>query len=148
MLGTALDCMSQKYEVYFMSHVANYARSQNPSHIAIQSSEDIASMIALFLLLGVAAAARQCYFPDGSQAPKSTTPCIDSAETSHCCGETDICLSNGLCWDQDRTYYNRMVRAACTDKSWTSGECPQQCQDGESLSLSFMDHLLLLCDLR
>lgn len=131
-----------------MLHIANNARSQNPSHIAIQSSEDIASMIALFLLLGVAAAARQCYFPDGSQAPKSTTPCIDSAETSHCCGETDICLSNGLCWDQDRTYYNRMVRAACTDKSWTSGGCPQQCQDGESLSLSFMDHLLLLCDLR
>jgi hypothetical protein len=54
------------------------------------------------------------------------------ADVSHCCGPTDICLSNGLCWDQDSTYYNRMVRASCTDNTWASSSCPQYCTTGQS----------------
>ncbi|KNG91689.1 hypothetical protein ANOM_000190 [Aspergillus nomiae NRRL 13137] len=38
---------------------------------------------------------RQCYFPNGNKAP-GNVPCKADTNT-HCCGQSDICLDNGLC---------------------------------------------------
>lgn len=41
--------------------------------------------------------AKPCFWPDKSSAPEDT-PCDPNAEDSMCCGPTDICLSNKMCY--------------------------------------------------
>lgn len=45
-----------------------------------------------------------------------------------CCGPTDICLSNGLCYVAN---INRLHRGSCTDPSWNAPECSEVCKSVE-----------------
>ncbi|KAM0723664.1 hypothetical protein Q7P37_000652 [Cladosporium fusiforme] len=60
---------------------------------------------------------RACYFPSGTRAPDSWTACNATADDSHCCLATDICLDNSYCYAQDdgtghSSYVNRVTRGA------------------------------------
>jgi hypothetical protein len=65
----------------------------------------------------------QCYYPDGELAA-GLTPCNPTAEVSHCCSSSDMCLTNGFCYSLG---LNSIVQRGCTDSSFGSSECPQQC---------------------
>lgn len=70
-----------------------------------------------------------CYWPNGKSADNKTTPCNTSAESSHCCGPDDACLSNGYCLQTRGVFANRLGRAACTDPSLPSLYCASYCTD-------------------
>jgi hypothetical protein len=90
----------------------------------------------------MATANATCYFPNGQNDPLSQS-CNPNSGVSHCCQNTHVCLSNGLCWD---TVHNHVIRGkfcdilsrvsvlilstvTCTDASWTDPNCPQYCKD-------------------
>ncbi|TKA82259.1 hypothetical protein B0A55_01698 [Friedmanniomyces simplex] len=76
--------------------------------------------------------AQTCYWPDGTQTETNWTPCDASKSVTSCCDAADLCLNNGYCFSQagnGNGFPNRLVRGACTDKSWKSGSCPQYCSD-------------------
>ncbi|KAF2239854.1 hypothetical protein EV356DRAFT_571947 [Viridothelium virens] len=79
-----------------------------------------------------------CYYPNGTSGIDSGyTPCDASAEFSACCEATDICVSNGYCFQQstaENAWNNRLARGLCTDPSWDSTSCPQFCKDVTSYS--------------
>ncbi|KAL5002766.1 hypothetical protein BDV10DRAFT_84537 [Aspergillus recurvatus] len=59
-----------------------------------------------------------CYNLDGSEA-SDHVPC-GTGETVNCCHEDDVCMSNGLCYQQG----NRgmvLSRGSCTNRSWEEG---------------------------
>ncbi|KAK0799077.1 hypothetical protein LTR87_009318 [Friedmanniomyces endolithicus] len=90
--------------------------------------------MARLLLYGSAslAYAQSCYWPAETQANSNWTPCDASKSASHCCHAEDLCLNNGYCFAQAGSgngFPNRLVRGACTDRSWQSGSCPQYCAD-------------------
>ncbi|KAJ5099931.1 hypothetical protein N7532_006932 [Penicillium argentinense] len=64
---------------------------------------------------------RKCYFPSGAEAP-GNVPCSKDTVAS-CCGEEDICLSNGLCLNVGHQPYV-LSRGACTSDSWATGCAP------------------------
>ncbi|KAK0659672.1 hypothetical protein DIS24_g3870 [Lasiodiplodia hormozganensis] len=64
-----------------------------------------------------------CYYPDGNTI-SDDVPCDSSAEQSACCGSGATCMMNGLCLN-----YGLFSRGSCTDSSWESDACPQQCTD-------------------
>jgi hypothetical protein len=81
---------------------------------------------------------KTCYFPDGS--PSVAQPCMLDAETSTCCTQGWICLTNGLCKagnSTQRLYTAQYFRAGCTDKDWKDPACPQICR-GRKLHLISM----------
>lgn len=92
----------------------------------------LTSLIAILSpsLSAVALANQTCYYPDGSIA-QGDKPCGNGTDVA-CCGSGGICLSNGLCMDVAQP--NTLARSSCTDKSWTSGNCPNYCLQGESAS--------------
>lgn len=90
------------------------------------------NLFALLLLLALLTissfAGNICYFPNGSTS--SDVPCDANAAVTQCCGTRSACLSNGLC-ALGSTSSNSGIsyaRGTCTDKSWASPSCPQQCQ--------------------
>lgn len=42
-------------------------------------------------------ASASCYYPNGKLV-REDSPCNPNSKVSMCCGPTDICLSNGLCY--------------------------------------------------
>ncbi|KAK0292111.1 hypothetical protein LTR35_001540 [Friedmanniomyces endolithicus] len=90
--------------------------------------------MARLLLYGFVslAYAQSCYWPAETQADSNWTPCDASQNVSHCCHAEDLCLNNGYCFAQAGSgngFPNRLVRGACTDRSWQSSSCPQYCAD-------------------
>ena len=86
-------------------------------------------IVALTIGLYADAVRSNCYYPDKSLA-STDTPC-SSDTNSTCCGKGYACLSNKLCmatgaesYEDDNSLY---VRGSCTDKSWTSVNCPLFC---------------------
>jgi hypothetical protein len=81
----------------------------------------------LFLFFNLALSASICYFPNGDTS--TDVPCDADAPFTQCCGTRSACLSNGLCalkaTNDTGTAY---ARGTCTDRSWASPLCPQQCQ--------------------
>jgi hypothetical protein len=81
----------------------------------------------LFLFFNLALSASICYFPNGDTS--TDVPCDAEAPFTQCCGTRSACLSNGLCalkaTNDTGTAY---ARGTCTDRSWASPLCPQQCQ--------------------
>jgi len=69
---------------------------------------------------------QQCYYPDGKLAT-GLIPCNASAPVSHCCRESDVCLTNGLCFSAG---LGSIVRRGCTEKGWNSTDCPNFCTKG------------------
>ena len=111
------------------------------SHMRIASSAMLALfrhqflfLLAVFNLIIVVHSAATCYLPDGSVANKDDTvyqPCnataAENGEGSACCDlGSSVCLSTGLCFGSDSYIY----RGGCTDRQWSSGNCPSQCLDG------------------
>ncbi|KAL8884798.1 MAG: hypothetical protein Q9215_007233 [Flavoplaca cf. flavocitrina] len=92
-------------------------------------------LLAVFNLIIVARSAAICYLPDGSVANKDDTvyqPCnataAENGEGSACCDlGSSVCLSTGLCFGSDSYIY----RGGCTDRRWSSGNCPSQCLDAQ-----------------
>lgn len=76
-----------------------------------------------------------CYFPDQTVATGNYA-CNLASNVSACCGTGGICLDNGLCG----TSNNEIIRGACTDKSWTSDDCPQYCLGRLSLQYQITSH--------
>ncbi|KAK2022422.1 hypothetical protein LX32DRAFT_710289 [Colletotrichum zoysiae] len=76
---------------------------------------------------GAQAAANLCFFPGGVQA--RDVPCDPTAEVSMCCGSVNACLSNGLCKLDDTTNTTGIAyaRGTCSDPTWQSPVCPQNC---------------------
>lgn len=78
---------------------------------------------------------KKCYYPDGGEIPASEdhVPC-DPSSTGHstCCRSDAVCLTNGLCYQQD-SWGNRLGRCGCTDSSWQDSRCADVCTDGWSL---------------
>ncbi|RDW74273.1 uncharacterized protein DSM5745_06935 [Aspergillus mulundensis] len=65
-----------------------------------------------------------CYNLDGSEA-SGHIPC-GTGETVNCCHKDDICMSNGLCYQQgDRSV---LSRGTCTDEEWGEG-CYAPCSE-------------------
>lgn len=79
------------------------------------------SLLALPLLLHQHAA-QDCFFPDGSVAPDSSS--CSTTSTGQCCPLNWQCLSNGLCWLETESFFGRY---SCTDQAWQSASCPQIC---------------------
>ncbi|ORY15825.1 hypothetical protein BCR34DRAFT_153291 [Clohesyomyces aquaticus] len=77
----------------------------------------------LFFLLLHTSMAQTCYGPNKIAEPDHV-PCNSSAEHSHCCKPGDYCLDNGLCYDSAFT----LSQWSCTDPSWTSPPCFQECK--------------------
>ena len=72
----------------------------------------------------------KCYYPDGSIST-GDIPCNSAAagnSVSACCGQSDICLDNGLCFVQESS--PTVARGSCTDETWQSLQCAQYCSDG------------------
>ncbi|KZF21500.1 hypothetical protein L228DRAFT_239473 [Xylona heveae TC161] len=67
-----------------------------------------------------------CYYPSGDVAHRDM-PCDPSARQSSCCGPLDICLGNGLCYDQSSD--GLISRGSCTDQTWNDGSCSHYCAD-------------------
>lgn len=86
----------------------------------------ISSFLLLFYVSS-ALAANTCYFPDG--LPSSDEPCDPDALFTQCCGSRSACLTNGLCiLEASNDTGINYARGTCTDKTWSSSLCPQQCQ--------------------
>lgn len=88
-------------------------------------------LLQLLLLLGTVSyvqGANLCFFPNGRQA--KDVPCDPTAAVSMCCGSVAACLSNGLCKDESTTNSTGVAyaRGTCTDPTWQSPFCPQNCQ--------------------
>lgn len=85
-----------------------------------------------------------CFYPDGS--PASGFPCwnTSSADTyAPCCGTGSYCYSNGWCLASN---YMTVFRAGCTDQSWKSNACVQECTGGKGHlhTASFKDLISIL----
>ena len=84
-----------------------------------------AAYVGLAVGWGVATAeAQSCYYPNGDLST-SDGPC-SSEPGAACCPLNWQCLSNGLCYLEAQQYYGRYT---CTDKSWSSEQCPSFCTD-------------------
>ena len=78
-----------------------------------------------------------CYFPDG-KVLASDRPCNPALEQSLCCGPYWTCLDNGLCSNLNTTDLTNLntfalIRGTCTDRTWSSDQCPQYCLNGKSV---------------
>jgi len=88
--------------------------------------------LCFYTLVHLSYGANTCYYPDAS--PSADEPCDPNALFTQCCGSASNCLSNGLCLNGandvvgNETFGFQYARGTCTDKSWISSLCPQQCR--------------------
>ncbi|KAF1928317.1 uncharacterized protein M421DRAFT_158384 [Didymella exigua CBS 183.55] len=84
-------------------------------------------LILIALAAHSALAANTCYFPNGLAS--TDEPCDPDALFTQCCGSRSACLTNGLCiLEASNDTGINYARGTCTDKTWASSLCPQQCQ--------------------
>ena len=87
----------------------------------------LACAIAFFLLVCPSKSGNICYFPDGDTS--RDVPCDPDAPFTQCCASRSACLTNGLCVGRATSDTGiSYIRGTCTDRSWASPLCPQQCQ--------------------
>ena len=84
----------------------------------------------MIVICGLRVVNGTCYWPDGTiPEPQryNQVPCNMTASGAHsaCCEFGDLCAQNGFCWGGDGVMY----RGSCTDPSWISDQCCQQCRD-------------------
>ena len=79
------------------------------------------------LQVSPSSSASTCYYPNGN--PSTDVPCDSDALFTQCCGSRSDCLTNGLCiLEASNDTGINYARGTCTDKTWASSLCPQQCQ--------------------
>lgn len=95
----------------------------------------VLSLFLLHLLAGSPVLAdRKCYYPGGAEAP-GYLPCSDD-ESTHCCNEGSICMTNKLCLNAVQPY--TLARGACTNQK--NINCSSLCKDSKrKLRLSSPD---------
>jgi hypothetical protein len=87
------------------------------------------TIIFTSFLLRFASPGNICYYPNGD-TQATDVPCDPDAPATGCCWSRSACLTNGLCImngaesDSGIEY----ARGTCTDRSWSSPLCPQNCQ--------------------
>jgi hypothetical protein len=78
---------------------------------------------------------KKCYFHNGDLAafdiPCTNLTTLDDADIP-CCGSGRQCLENRMCSSVEGD--PNPSRGSCTDQSWQSGNCPQFCDSGMSIS--------------
>lgn len=88
------------------------------------------SPIVTLAALAARSLAQQCYYPSG-KVGTADIPCSTSSDSTHCCGKTGICLSNGYCMEtSEESGPLGLYRGSCTDRNWGSS-CPQECLGGK-----------------
>ena len=121
-------------------------KSLNPLYQATGEMRDLdfaITLAALSLMVGSAAAARKCYFPDGRSSDGNYVPCFPNNEKSFCCHMNDYCTQNSLCLSVLKGYH---YRGGCTDPDWLSDSCPKACLGDQNCSL--LHGLVLSADAR
>lgn len=102
-----------------------------PGQMSLLKRSAAARALALttttLLMISSTATAQQqnqtCYFPDGSES--GHLACSSSGTQAACCGDSQVCMDNGLCFGD-----GIMSRGSCTDQDWNSKECSQYCGEG------------------
>jgi hypothetical protein len=88
----------------------------------------LVSVVTFLLIAHLGESGNICYYPNGDTMG-TDVPCDPDAPVTQCCGSRSACLTNGLCVleaaDDTGISY---ARGTCTDRSWSSPYCPQQCQ--------------------
>ncbi|KAJ4360381.1 uncharacterized protein N0V89_000943 [Didymosphaeria variabile] len=81
--------------------------------------------------------AAECYANNGSlyaNTAATYVPCnitaVENGEHSSCCAIGDLCMTNGLCMEQqnEQKGANHYWRNGCTDKTWKDPACPNYCR--------------------
>lgn len=98
------------------------------SQALLTSLQQWACVLVLLTSIG-AAAAQDCYYPNGDLSPNDS-PCSSEVQGA-CCPLNWECLSNGLCYLESEDYYERHT---CTDQSWSDSNCPNLCTYSRSSS--------------
>ncbi|KAF2676260.1 hypothetical protein K458DRAFT_184245 [Lentithecium fluviatile CBS 122367] len=89
--------------------------------VSMQISMNVA--FAIVVLFSFATSEPGCFYPDGTDAI-GLSPCISNTTASHCCRDSDTCLTHGLCFSRDM---GTVVRRGCTDQTWKSPQCSTAC---------------------
>ncbi|PMD20531.1 hypothetical protein NA56DRAFT_704336 [Hyaloscypha hepaticicola] len=92
-------------------------------------------MVLKTSFIPIVSAAATCYYTDGSaDNSDDQLACDPTATVSACCGQTDYCLSNGLCLDAGAN--SLLAVQGCTDPKWSSpchAYCPSEIQLGDTM---------------
>jgi hypothetical protein len=76
-------------------------------------------MVLKTIFIPIVYAAATCYYTDGSaENSDDQLACDPTTAVSACCGQTDYCLSNGLCLDAGAN--NLLVVQGYIDLKWGS----------------------------
>ncbi|KAL1598812.1 hypothetical protein SLS60_007954 [Paraconiothyrium brasiliense] len=84
--------------------------------------------------------AAECYANNGSlyaNTAATYVPCnitaVENGDHSSCCAIGDLCMTNGLCMEQqnEQKGANHYWRNGCTDKTWKDPACPNYCRGKE-----------------
>ena len=82
-----------------------------------------------------------CYFPSGDVAT-GNVPCNNNTDMSSCCASPSDCFANGLCLVNNDTDTVEFGRGGCTDQTWQSSNCFQQCTNDPTSEYLYV---LLFC---
>src|SRR6266487_6586530 len=109
-------------------------------------SHILPSIIVVTSTLLLSVTAQSCYYPSGKSAD-GLIICKPKASVSHCCKDSDACLTNGLCFSPG---LGAVLIRGCTDKTWKSSECLDLCKAGNhpdyEMFLGLAKHAdILLC---
>lgn len=97
--------------------------SHNTATAAMSFLRSSVRAVALAILFVSSTTAQTCYYPDGTES--GDVSCGSSGLQASCCGKTQVCMDNGLCFGN-----GIMSRGSCTDKNWESESCSQFCSGG------------------
>ena len=71
--------------------------------------------------------AQSCFWPNGNGLTTSDDFVACGTEGhSQCCASGHACMSNGLCFNPAK---GGVYRGGCTDKNWSTENCPRMCND-------------------
>lgn len=103
------------------------------------------SMFLTYLACILPIVSSTCYFPNGNTT--NDAACNSNSTSSTCCGPGYACLSNNICALTENVNSDIMktspfyVRGGCTDKTWSSKDCPNFCKNatnGDNLGIGGM----------
>ncbi|KAF1818452.1 uncharacterized protein K489DRAFT_94236 [Dissoconium aciculare CBS 342.82] len=95
----------------------------------------------------IATACADCYWPDGTKFTDYPACDVQAKDGfSNCCGNSDMCTTNGFCKWNFFANSSLLWRNGCTDPSWNSPNCAQYCKtDRATGKLSNTPQLVVAC---